>query len=202
MRAHVADPAAQAATVDRFLDDLDDMAPSSAVDRNRRNGQTALRQQAGARRTVEEFDNVAGGCANPASPRSPTNWPRWSRCSWTEPALEQASGGTERRPARPRSRWSNVCCRARSDDHTLELVRTAVSQRWSAEADLVDGIEHIARLALLKRAEVHDEVDEVEDQLFRFGRVLDAQPRLTCVAERLHHCRRRPNRLAGQGGRR
>src|SRR6478609_9223768 len=31
VRAHVADPAAQAATVDRFLDDLDQMAPSEAV---------------------------------------------------------------------------------------------------------------------------------------------------------------------------
>src|SRR3954469_15673125 len=31
VRAHVADPAGRAATVDRFLDELDDMAPSSAV---------------------------------------------------------------------------------------------------------------------------------------------------------------------------
>src|SRR6478609_3647406 len=31
VRAHVADSAAQAATVDRFLDDLDQMAPSAAV---------------------------------------------------------------------------------------------------------------------------------------------------------------------------
>ena len=41
------------------------------------------------------------------------------------------------------------------DDHTLDLLRTAVSQRWSAEADLLEGIEHIARLALLKLAEVN-----------------------------------------------
>ena len=60
-------------------------------------------------------------------------------------------------------------------------MRTAVSQRWSAESDLVDGIEHTARLALLKRAESAGEVDEVEDQLFRFGRVLDSEPRLTSL---------------------
>ncbi len=46
------------------------------------------------------------------------------------------------------------------------------------QADLIDAIEYIARLALLKRAEVAGEVDDVEDQLFRFGRVLDAEPRL------------------------
>jgi F-type H+-transporting ATPase subunit delta len=67
------------------------------------------------------------------------------------------------------------------DEHTLDLLRTAVSARWSAEADLLAGIEHTARLALLKLAEVNDEVDDVEDQLFRFGRILDAQPRLTVL---------------------
>ena len=39
----------------------------------------------------------------------------------------------------------------------------------------------MARLALLERAELEDEVDDVEEQLFRFGRVLDAQPRLTTL---------------------
>jgi len=67
------------------------------------------------------------------------------------------------------------------DEHTLKLLRTAVSQRWSTESDLVDGIEHMARLALLKRAQVEGKVDEVEEQLFRFGRVLDAEPRLTAL---------------------
>jgi ATP synthase F1 delta subunit len=67
------------------------------------------------------------------------------------------------------------------DDHTLDLLRTAVSQRWSAEADLRVGVEHIARLALLKLAEANGEVDEVEDQLFRFGRILDAEPKLTSL---------------------
>ena len=44
VRAHVADPAAQSATVDRFLDELDAMSPSTAVTRSGRNGQSAGRQ--------------------------------------------------------------------------------------------------------------------------------------------------------------
>jgi F-type H+-transporting ATPase subunit delta len=60
-----------------------------------------------------------------------------------------------------------------------ELLKTAVSQRWSAEANLVDALEHVARLALLSRADAGGEGEAVEDQLFRFGRVLDAQPRLS-----------------------
>jgi F-type H+-transporting ATPase subunit delta len=45
----------------------------------------------------------------------------------------------------------------------------------------VDAIEHTARIALLQRAHVAGEVDEVEDQLFQFGRVLDAEPRLSAL---------------------
>ena len=67
------------------------------------------------------------------------------------------------------------------DESTLKLLRTAVSQRWSTEADLILGVEHTARLALLKRAEVAGEVDAVEDQLFRFGRILDEEPRLASL---------------------
>ena len=58
------------------------------------------------------------------------------------------------------------------------MLRAGVSERWSANADLVDAIEHVARLALLERAAREGKEDEVEDQLFRFSRILDAQPRL------------------------
>src|SRR5262249_3467243 len=54
-------------------------------------------------------------------------------------------------------------------------------ERWSANSDLVDAIEHISRQALLEVAEREDRVDEVEDQLFRFSRILDAQPRLAIL---------------------
>ncbi|MDZ4233969.1 MAG: F0F1 ATP synthase subunit delta, partial [Dietzia sp.] len=60
----------------------------------------------------------------------------------------------------------------------LKLVKTAVSQRWSSEANLVDAVEHVARLAILVRAERNGQAEEVEEQLFRFGRVLDTESRL------------------------
>jgi F-type H+-transporting ATPase subunit delta len=63
----------------------------------------------------------------------------------------------------------------------LDVLKKAVSERWSAETDLVDAIELSARQALLIRAEKTGEVDEVEDQLFRFSRILDAQPRLAIL---------------------
>jgi ATP synthase F1 delta subunit len=63
-------------------------------------------------------------------------------------------------------------------DTAMEVLKAAVSGRWSSDANLVDAVEHVARLALLVRAEREDAAGDVEDQLFRFGRILDAQPRL------------------------
>jgi len=53
-----------------------------------------------------------------------------------------------------------------------------VSQRWSSSADLTRGIQHIARLALLVRAETDGQIEDVEEQLFRFSRILDSETRL------------------------
>lgn len=57
-------------------------------------------------------------------------------------------------------------------------MKTAVSQRWSSTDDLLYGVRHLARLALLVRAERDGQIEDVEDQLFRFSRILDAEPQL------------------------
>ena len=63
-------------------------------------------------------------------------------------------------------------------DAALEVLKTASTQRWSSTSDLLFGIQHIASLALLVRAERDGQIEDVEDQLFRFSRTLDAQPQL------------------------
>jgi F-type H+-transporting ATPase subunit delta len=60
----------------------------------------------------------------------------------------------------------------------LDLLKAAVGGRWSRPVDLVDGIEALARQAALAVAQHDGSIEEVEDELFRFGRILDAQPRL------------------------
>jgi F-type H+-transporting ATPase subunit delta len=61
---------------------------------------------------------------------------------------------------------------------TLETLRSLVSGRWSRPVDLVDGVEVLARQAAFALAARDGSLEEVEDELFRFGRILDAQPRL------------------------
>jgi len=60
----------------------------------------------------------------------------------------------------------------------LELLREAASARWSQPRDLLDSIEELAVDAALAAAETAGELDEVEDELFRFERILDAEPDL------------------------
>jgi ATP synthase F1 delta subunit len=80
--------------------------------------------------------------------------------------------------AAPRVRLMERLVSGKVGDATLDVLRLAVSERWSAKSDLIDAIEHVSRQALLEIAEREDRMDDVEDQLFRFSRILEAQPRL------------------------
>lgn len=70
---------------------------------------------------------------------------------------------------------------AKTSRLTLELLLDVVGSRWSRPRDLVDGIEELARQALLALAERDGSLSDVEDELFRFGRILDAEPRLAVL---------------------
>lgn len=177
VRAHVADPAAQAATVDRFLDEIDQMAPSEASIETG----AAARLRAASRDAMaaltEAFDGVAGDLDAGGLTKLSDELASVAKVLISEPVLtKHLAEPTDDSAAK--SRLVDKLLAGKIGDQALGVVRTAATQRWSAEADLVDGVEHTARLALLKRAEVAGEVDDVEDQLFRFGRVLDAEPRL------------------------
>ena len=60
----------------------------------------------------------------------------------------------------------------------LDLVGALVGERWSESADLADACEELAALSLVEVAERDGSLDDVEDELFRFGRVVNAEPEL------------------------
>jgi F-type H+-transporting ATPase subunit delta len=180
VREHVADPAAQAATVDRFLDDLDGMSASTAVIETGASARLRAASRQARAALTEEFDSVAGRLREPGLTTLADELTSVVTLLVAEPILARHLAEPSDNPQAKIGVVDRLLS-DKLDTHTLELLRTAVSQRWSSDADLLDGIEHIARLALLKRAELNNEVDDVEDQLFRFGRVLDAQPQLTSI---------------------
>lgn len=57
---------------------------------------------------------------------------------------------------------------------TLAVVDDAVGRRWSRARDLVEAVESLGAEALLASAESDGRIDEVENELFRFGRVLES----------------------------
>jgi F-type H+-transporting ATPase subunit delta len=69
------------------------------------------------------------------------------------------------------------------DAAALELLRPLVRERWSSPRDLPDAVENLSRRAALGVAERSGSLDDVEDQLFRFGRILEAEPRLRQALE-------------------
>jgi ATP synthase F1 delta subunit/ATP synthase F0 subunit b len=180
VREHVADPAAQAATVDRFLDDLDGMSSSTAVIETGASARLRAASRQAMAALTEEFDKVAGRLREPGLTTLADELASVVALLVDQPGLTKHLAEPSDNPQAKVTLIERLFS-GKVDDHTLDLLRMAVSQRWSAEADLLIGIEHIARLALLKLAEVNGEVDEVEDQLFRFGRILDAQPKLNSL---------------------
>ena len=45
---------------------------------------------------------------------------------------------------------------------------------WSSSRDLQEAMRRVSRTAMFRRAERTGELDDVEDQLFRFARIVDA----------------------------
>jgi F-type H+-transporting ATPase subunit delta len=64
---------------------------------------------------------------------------------------------------------------------TLDFVKGLVTSRWSQSSDLVEAAEALARQATLAVAEKDSTLDNVEDELFRFGRILDREPQLNAL---------------------
>ncbi len=60
----------------------------------------------------------------------------------------------------------------------IRLVTTLVGQRWSTERDLVDTIEDFGVQTLAAGAQARGRADTVEDELFRFERIVAGTPSL------------------------
>jgi F-type H+-transporting ATPase subunit delta len=61
---------------------------------------------------------------------------------------------------------------------TVDQMSALAADRWSEPRDLVDAAEDLAVLAICAAADRGRLLDDVEDQLFRFGRIVGADPGL------------------------
>jgi ATP synthase F0 subunit b/ATP synthase F1 delta subunit len=180
VRNYVADPAHRSATVDRFLDDLEAMAPAPAEVEY----PLLTKMRSASRHALLDLSDRFGTLAKNLDNKGLSTLS--SELVAVAKMLDREIVVTRyltvpAEDAAPRVRLIERLVSGKVGDATLDVLRLAVSERWSVNSDLVDAIEHMSRQALLEVAEREDRVDEVEDELFRFSRILDAQPRLAIL---------------------
>ncbi|MGE2836253.1 F0F1 ATP synthase subunit B/delta [Mycobacterium sp. SMC-4] len=178
VRNFVSDPAAQSSTVDRFLDELDEMAPSPAVLESGASLNLRAASREALAEVVKRFESDVADADADALTTVAENLTAIAKVLLKEPTLNKhlAEPADE---SSAKVRLAERLFDGKVDPKALELLKTAVAQRWSTTENLVDALEHVARLALLVRADRDNQSEEVEEQLFRLGRVLDNESRLS-----------------------
>ncbi|WP_129306545.1 F0F1 ATP synthase subunit delta [Streptomyces sp. L2] len=77
-------------------------------------------------------------------------------------------------PAEARAALAERLLGGQVDGPAVDLVAGMVRSRWSRSRDLVDAVEELAATADLTAAQRAGTLDDVEDELFRFGRIIQS----------------------------
>jgi F-type H+-transporting ATPase subunit delta len=95
----------------------------------------------------------------------------------SQPALRRALGDLSR-PADARAALARSVLSGKVSNDALGIVEAVATARWSAAGDLTDAVEQLAVQCVVAAAEANDHLDELEDELFRFGRIVANSPEL------------------------
>lgn len=177
VRDFVSDPSEQSATVDRFLSELDEMAPSRTVFTDAVTAKLRSASRQSVTNVVEQLDGLVADLDTNGLTSLADDLASVVKLLRREVRLTRHLGDPSLDSAH-KVQLAERLLSGKVSDSALDILRSAVSQRWSSTSDLTRGIQHVARLALLVRAERDDQIEEVEDELFRFSRILDSEPRL------------------------
>ncbi|ULE31602.1 F0F1 ATP synthase subunit B/delta [Mycobacterium sp. IDR2000157661] len=177
VRDFLSDASEQSATVDRFLAELDEMAPSTTTPADVVTAKLGAASRDSLRKVVEQFDGVVSGLDGAALTRLADDLASAAKLFRSEALLARHLADPSTGSG-PKVQLVERVLSGKVSDAALDILKTAAAQRWSSTLDMIHAIQHIARLALLVRAEAEGQIEDVEDQLFRFSRILDVQPRL------------------------
>jgi len=84
-------------------------------------------------------------------------------------------------PGRNRSGLADQLFGGQVGRATLDTVSELAAGRWSRPIDLIAVLQVLARRATIAVAEKDGSLSEVEDELFRFGRILNREPALSAL---------------------
>jgi F-type H+-transporting ATPase subunit delta len=97
-----------------------------------------------------------------------------------QPALRRALSDPSVKP-QERAGLARQLFGSRLSATAVDLVETVARQRWSRPFDLVEATETLATEASLDAADARGELDSVEDELFRFGRIVGGDADLSRI---------------------
>jgi F-type H+-transporting ATPase subunit delta len=81
-------------------------------------------------------------------------------------------------PAERKSELAQTLFGERISAPALQGLQAVVTKRWAEPGDVIDAVEMLGAAAAFALAEREGVLDEVEDELFRFSRIVDSQPDL------------------------
>jgi ATP synthase F0 subunit b/ATP synthase F1 delta subunit len=180
VRDHVSDADRQSATVDRFLDELDAMAPSAFGVSDTTGSRLRSTSRNSLHALVTRFDELTAEVDADGLSRLADDLAAVAKLLQTETVLAKHLGEPTDDPE-AKANLTDALLSGKISDTALEITKDAVSHRWSSESDLIYAVQHVARLSLFVRSERNEETAEVEDQLFRFGRILESESRLASL---------------------
>ncbi|MGI8879946.1 MAG: F0F1 ATP synthase subunit delta [Jatrophihabitans sp.] len=99
-----------------------------------------------------------------------------------QPQIRRMLGDPSSAPER-RTGMTHRLFAGKISDQAQSIVEGAVSLRWSTPWDLTDGIELSGDRLLLELGERTGQLDSVEDELFRFGRIVEANDPLRALLD-------------------
>jgi F-type H+-transporting ATPase subunit delta len=85
------------------------------------------------------------------------------------------------RPADQRAGLGSAVLDGKVGAGVADFVAEIVRLRWARSIDLTDAVERLAVVATVAGAEAAGRLDDLEDELFRFDRIVEAQPQLRAV---------------------
>ena len=94
-----------------------------------------------------------------------------------EPSLRRVATDLSLQPA-AKSEFVRSLLGEQLGESSMDLVSSAVAQRWAATRDLADALEELGVIAVVKGADKEGHADALEDELFGFGRLVSENPEL------------------------
>ncbi|MET9201340.1 F0F1 ATP synthase subunit B/delta [Gordonia sp. NPDC003585] len=185
VRSHLSDESNRSASVDRVIAELEAMASSTQTAVPHSSELIGLRHmRAGSREAARvvshEFDSASKDLDGPALTAAAAELTQVIIVLNANPVLRKKLTEDEDNPA-GKEQLVSTLFGGKVAPIVVDVVASAAKQRWSTSTDFIAGLRRQNALIVLTAAEQEGQIEQVEDELFRVSRLLDANPQLASL---------------------